>query len=194
MLMLQLWCVVGLLVAPVGQEPAGAGKTVALMRLAGDVDWQLRTQVEAELEAAGFTVRGIAMEREGATVKARCRRNGVGCLAKIAAMLGRGRPSPGDYLIHGTVAPVGSGLATRLVIDDLVAKGPVREIEAYLHPGDLVGPIALARATVATIVAREHPPAPISDAERKVLAELDRGPPVTYEEPVCQLPGRAPGR
>ena len=172
-------------VAPLPALAGDAPGTVGLMRFDGDaaVASDLRSYVQTELEGAGFTVKGLALDMAGAAKKVKCREVNDSCLANVATWLAKGKDAlPYDYLVYGTAAPSDSGKLTTIVVYDLQKKARVQEFSSTFTSDDYILPIALPRAMARAIVEAKSPPAPATADEQKLLAELDEGPGKTPEE------------
>jgi hypothetical protein len=164
--------------------PAASG-TIGLMRFDGDaaVASDLRSYVQSELEAAGYTIKGVALDMPSAAKKVKCREVNDDCLAKIAAWLAKGKDAmPYDYLVYGTAAPADSGKLAAVVVYDLAKKAKVTELRATFTTDDYILPVVLPRAMARAIQDAKSAPAPITPDEEKILAELDEGPGKTPEE------------
>lgn len=163
--------------------PASAGNTVGLFRLSGDAATaeNLRSQILTDMSAAGFNVKGVALDIDAAAGKVKCKGGADACVGKVIEWLNKGAAKSGttyDYLIYGTV---GNGTPASIVIYDVAKKAKVKEFTPSLSPDDLILPLALPRAMVATLNNYRTPPAPATPEEQKILAELDE-PAKTPEE------------
>lgn len=176
-----------MLVAPApaaAPAPVAAGNVVGLMRFGGDPDAanSLRSQVQADLEGAGYTVKGVALDVQAAADKVKCRGTADECIGKVADWLIKGAKGGTTYnfLIYGTWSsdPTKAG---SLVIYDVTQKKKIRELAAAGSIDDLILPLALPRELAASLKRYQNPPAPATEAEQKVLAELDE-PAKTPEE------------
>ena len=102
-----------LLLAPAAAAPAAAapaaapaGNVVGLMRFGGDPDAAstMRSQVQSDLEGAGYTVRGVALDIDAAAAKVKCRGGGDECAGKVADWLIKGGAKGGttyNFLVYG---------------------------------------------------------------------------------------------
>lgn len=176
-----------LLIAPAAAAPAPAptGNVVGLMRFGGadaEAANSMRGQVQVDLEAAGFTVKGVALDVDAAAAKVKCKGTPDDCIGKVAEWLIKGAKGGTTYnfLVYGTwsVDPSKPG---SLVVYDVAQKKKVREITAAGTVDDLILPLALPRELAASIKEYQSPPAPATEAELKVIAELDE-PAKTPEE------------
>lgn len=184
---LQLAPAGALLVAPApaaAPAPAPSGNVVGLMRFGGDVDAanSLRSQVQADLETAGYTVKGVALDVETAAGKVKCKGTPDECIGKVADWLIKGAKGGTTYnfLVYGTWSIDPSKPGT-LVVYDVAQKKKVREITAAGTVDDLILPLALPRELAASIKEYQNPPAAATEAETKIIAELDE-PAKTPEE------------
>lgn len=165
--------------------PAPAGNVVGLMRFGGDPDAAstMRSQVQTDLEAAGYTVRGVALDIDAAAGKVKCRGGGDECAGKVADWLLKGGAKGGttyNFLVYGSWSADPSKPG-KLVIYDVAQKKKVGEFSPAATVDDLILPLALPRAMVAKLKDYQSPPAPASEAEQKLIAELDE-PAKTPEE------------
>lgn len=177
---LQLAPAGALLIAPAkaaAPTPAPSGNVVGLMRFGGadaEAANSMRGQVQADLETAGYTVKGVALDVDAAAAKVKCKGSADDCIGKVAEWLIKGAKGGANYnfLVYGTwsVDPSKPGV---LVIYDVAQKKKVREIVAAGTVDDLILPLALPRELAAAIKEYQSPPAPATEAEQKVLAELD---------------------
>lgn len=182
---LQLAPAGALLLAPApAAAPAPTGNVVGLMRFGGDPDAanSLRGQVQADLEAAGYTVKGVALDVETAAGKVKCKGSADDCIGKVADWLIKGAKGGTTYnfLVYGSWSADPSKPGT-LVVYDVSQKKKVREITAAGTVDDLILPLALPRELAASIKEYQSPPPPATEAEAKVIAELDE-PSKTPEE------------
>lgn len=176
-----------LLLAPAAAAPAAApaGNVVGLMRFGGDPDAAstMRSQVQTDLEGAGYSVRGVALDIDAAAAKVKCRGGGDECAGKVADWLIKGGAKGGttyNFLVYGSWSADPSKPG-KLVIYDVAQKKKVGEFSPAATVDDLILPLALPREMIARLKDYQTPPAPASEAEQKVLAELDE-PARTPEE------------
>ncbi len=164
--------------------PASTGKVIGLMRFGGDADAanSMRAQVQADLETAGYTVKGVALDVDAAAAKVKCRGGADECIGKIAEWLIKGAKGGVTYnfLVYGTWSADPTRPGT-LVVYDVAGKKKVRELTPAGTVDDLILPLALPRELAASIKEYQEPPAPATEAEQKILAELDE-PTKTPEE------------
>ncbi len=164
--------------------PAPSGNVVGLMRFGGDVDAanSLRSQVQADLETAGYTVKGVALDVETAAGKVKCKGTPDECIGKVADWLIKGAKggTTYNYLVYGTWS-VDPNKPGTLVVYDVAGKKKVCEITAAGTVDDLILPLALPRELAASIKEYQTPPLPATAEEQKVIAELDE-PAKTPEE------------
>lgn len=164
--------------------PTSAGNTVGLFRFSGDAAMAegLRSQIHTDMSAAGYTVKGVALDIDAAAGKVKCKGGADACIGKVIEWLNKGAAKAGtsyDYLIYGTVG--GADKAASIVIYDVAKKAKVKEFKPSINPDDLILPLALPRAMVATLDNYRTPAAPATPEEEKILAELDE-PAKTPEE------------
>ncbi len=165
---------------------ASAGNVVGLMRFGGDPDaaGTMRSQVQIDLEAAGYTVKGVALDIDAAAGKVKCKGGPDECVGKVAEWLMKGAKGKGattyDFLVYGTWS-TDPGKPGTLVIYDVAQKKKVRELTPAGTVDDLILPLALPRELAASLKEYQSPPAPATEAETKILAELDE-PAKTPEE------------
>lgn len=175
-----------LLLAPAAAPaPAPAGNVVGLMRFTGDADaaGTMRSQVQSDLEGAGYTVRGVALDIDAAAAKVKCRGGGDECAGKVADWLLKGGAKGGttyNFLVYGswTGDPSKPG---KLVVYDVAQKKKVVELTPASTVEDLILPLAVPRALAASLKDYQSPPPPPTEAELKLIAELDE-PAKTPEE------------
>lgn len=163
--------------------PNSAGNTVGLFRLTGDpaIADALRSQIQSDMSAAGYNVKGIALDIDAAAGKVKCKGGPDACLGKIVEWLNKGAAKSGttyDYLVYGTF---GGAAPSSIVVYDVAKKTKVKEFTPSATPEDLILPLALPRAMVMALDNYRTPPPPITPEEEKVLAELDE-PAKTPEE------------
>ena len=162
--------------------PASAGNTVGLMRLGGDpgVAEAFRSQISTDLGAAGYNVKGVALDIDAAAAKVKCKGGPDACVGKVAEWLLKGAKAgvTYDFLVYGSITPGG---ASSIVIYDVAKKAKVKEFSPSYVPEDLILPLSLPRAVAAGLNNYRTPPAPASAEETKILAELDE-PTKTPEE------------
>lgn len=162
--------------------PAPAGNTVGLMRLGGDpgVAEAFRSQISTDLGAAGFNVKGVALDIDAAAAKVKCKGGADACVGKVAEWLLKGAKAgvTYDYLVYGSITP---GAPSTIVIYDVAKKAKVKEFSPTYAPEDLILPLALPRAIAAGLNNYRTPPAPATADEQKIIAELDE-PAKTPEE------------
>ncbi|WP_434427911.1 hypothetical protein [Nannocystis pusilla] len=164
--------------------PASTGNTIGLFRLSGDPASAeaLRSQILTDMSAAGYNVKGVALDIDGAAGKVKCKGGADACVGKVIEWLNKGAAKSGtvyDYLIYGTVG--GPNGASSIVIYDVAKKAKVKEFTPSLSPDDLILPLALPRAMVTSLNNYRTPAAPATAEEQKILAELDE-PAKTPEE------------
>lgn len=164
--------------------PATAGNTVGLFRITGDAQLadQIRSQIQTDMSAAGYNVKGIALDIDAAGGKVKCKQGPDACIGKIVEWLNKGAAKSGagyDYLIYGTVGT--GGAPSSIVIYDVAKKAKVKEFTPSPMPDDLILPLALPRAMVVTLDNYRTAPVPATPEEEKILAELDE-PAKTPEE------------
>ncbi len=177
-----------LLLAPAAAPaatPAPAGNVVGLMRFTGDPDAAstMRSQVQADLEGAGYSVRGVALDIDAAAAKVKCRGGGDECAGKVAEWLLKGGAKGGttyNFLVYGSWSADPSKPG-KLVIYDVAQKKKVGEFSPAETADDLILPLALPREMAKTLKDYQNPPPSPSEAELKVIAELDE-PAKTPEE------------
>jgi len=180
----------GLMLAPAAEKaaapaPAPAGNVVGLMRFGGDPDAAsgMRSQVQTDLEAAGYVVKGVALDIDAAAAKVKCRGGGDECAGKVAEWLIKGGAKGGttyNFLVYGTWSSDPAKPGT-LVVYDVAQKKKVRELTPAGTVDDLILPLALPRELAAALKEYQTPPPPATEAELKVIAELDE-PSKTPEE------------
>jgi hypothetical protein len=164
--------------------PATVGGVVGLMRFTGDPDAAsgMRSSVQSELETAGYTVKGVALDIEAASAKVKCRGGPDDCVGKVAEWLIKGAKGGASYnfLVYGTWNTDPSK-PSKLTVYDVAQKKKVAEITSAGTTDDLILPLALPRELAANLRDYQSPPAPATEAELKVIAELDE-PSKTPEE------------
>ena len=155
-----------------------------MARFSGDADAanSMRSQVQTDLEAAGYTVKGVALDVAAASGKVKCRGGADECMPKIAEWLIKGAKGGATYnfLVYGSWSsdPTKPG---SLVIYDVAQKKKIRELTPAGTVDDLILPLALPRELAASLKEYQSPPAPATEAETKTIAELDE-PAQTPEE------------
>lgn len=164
--------------------PATAGNGVGLMRLGGDaaVADALRSQVLTDLSAAGYNVKGVALDIDAAAAKVKCKGGPDACVGKVAEWLVKGAKggSTYDFLVYGKVS-TDPAVGSSIVIYDVAKKSKIKEFTPSVTAEDLILPLALPRAMVTALNNYRNPPAPATPEEQQILAELDE-PAKTPEE------------
>ena len=170
----------------VAPTTAPAGNVVGLMRFGGDADAasSMRSQVQIDLEAAGYVVKGVALDIDAAAGKVKCKGSADDCVGKVAEWLMKGAKGKGgttyNFLVYGSWS-TDPGKPGALVIYDVSQKKKVRELAPAGTVDDLILPLALPRELAAALKKYQNPPPPATEAELKVIAELDE-PSKTPEE------------
>ena len=165
---------------------ASTGNVVGLFRFGGDPDAasSMRSQVQIDLEGAGYVVKGVALDIDTAADKVKCKGGPDECVGKVVEWLTKGAKGKGgttyNFLVYGTWStdPARPG---SLVIYDVAQKKKVREIAPAGTVDDLILPLALPRELAVSLKEYQNPPPPVTEAETKILAELDE-PSKTPEE------------
>jgi len=172
--------------APAPAAAASAGKLIGLLRFGGDVDAasSMRSQVQIDLDALGYVVKGVPLDIDAAAVKAKCKGSADDCVGKVADWLMKGAKGKGattyDFLVYGNWS-TDPGRPGTLVIYDVAQKKKVRELTPAGTVDDVILPLALPRELAASLKEYQNPPPPATEAELKVVAELDE-PSKTPEE------------
>lgn len=163
---------------------APAGNSVGLMRLGGDpaAAESLRSQILTDLSGGGYTVKGVALDVDAAAAKVKCKGGADACIGKVAEWLIKGAKggTTYDYLVYGTYSP-DPAVPSTIVIYDVAKKAKVKQFTPVPTAEDLILPLVLPRAMVVTLNNYRTPAPPISEAEQKIIAELDE-PAKTPEE------------
>jgi hypothetical protein len=164
--------------------PATAGNGVGLMRLGGDAALgdALRSQLQTDLSAAGYAVKGVALDIDAAAGKVKCKGGADACVGKVAEWLIKGAKggTTYDFLVYGKVS-TDPAVGSSIVIYDVAKKTKIKEFTPTFTPEDLILPLALPRAMVTGLTNYRTPPAAATPEEQKLLAELDE-PAKTPEE------------
>jgi hypothetical protein len=161
------------------------GNVVGLMRFGGDTDAAstMRAQVQTDLEGAGFVVRGVALDIDAASAKVKCRGGGEACAGKVAEWLIKGGSKGGttyNFLVFGSWSADPSKPG-KLIVYDVAQKKKIAEFSPADTVEDLILPLALPRELAAKVKEYQSPPPPATEAELKLIAELDE-PAKTPEE------------
>lgn len=172
------------LVAPAPAAAPTAPGSVGLMRFTGDptAAENLRSQIQADVSQAGFTVKGVALDIDAAAGKVKCKGGPDACVGKVAEWLQKGAKAGTtySYLIYGTV-PAEPGAAGSVVIYDVAKQAKVKEFTPTAVPDDLIQSLALPRAMVAALQGYGQAAPAATPEEQKLIAELDE-PAKTPEE------------
>ncbi|MCA9653853.1 MAG: hypothetical protein H6712_09255 [Myxococcales bacterium] len=159
------------------------GKTVALMRFTGSEQANdLRVTLQPILEEGGYTVKGVALDLDGAAKKVKCKGDAAGddCLSAVGKWLNANPKTASDFIVFGSVGDAPESTVELVVFD--VANGKrVRSFDTAFNEGDLILPIVLPQELVTSIDEYKTPPAPATPEEQAMLAELDE-PEKTPEE------------
>lgn len=166
--------------------PAAApgGNSVGLMRLGGEAGRadDLRSQLQTDLTAGGYTVKGVALDVDAAAAKVKCRGGADACIGKVADWLLKGAKGgvTYDYLVYGTYS-TDPAVPSVIVVYDVAKKAKVKQFTPAPTAEDLILPLALPRALVAALNHYRTPAPPATAEEQKIIAELDE-PAKTPEE------------
>lgn len=162
--------------------PATNGKTVALMRFSGASTTDLRSGIQATLEEKGWTLKSVALDLAAAGAKVKCKGDvgSVDCLDTIGKWLNSNPKTAADYILHGRYI-AGTPNRAEIVVYDIGKKTVVRSFDVTLTDGDLIGPVVLPPTLATAMDEYLTPPAPITEDEQKLVAQLDE-PDKTLEE------------
>ena len=164
-------------------QPATDGRTVALLRFAGDPRGEeLRSDIQDQLQQAGFTTKGVALDIEAAAAKVKCKGEPTSdeCLAALGKWLNANPKTAADFIVFGEVAPEPPN-ATQIVTYDIAKAQRVDTIETAFREQDLILPIALPQEVATDLQNHIEPPPPATAEEQQIIAELDE-PEKTPEE------------
>lgn len=163
------------------QAPKASEGVVGLMRFSGDPGQagDLRAAVQNQLEAAGFQVKGVALDFATASKKVKCRGGPAACVKQIGQWLSssnKGKDKlPYTYLVYGSYASGDEGQVTSIVIYDLRNEQLVREVVATPSSDDLILPLVLPTEVAQSVQNYIEAPAGPSPEEQQILASLDEG-------------------
>ena len=175
---------------PAATEVSG---TVALMRFSGpEPSQQIRGTMQQVLEQEGLTVKGVALDVSQAATKVKCRGFRADkdpglveipddCLAAIGKWLTSNPKTTADYIAYGQVADVEGVTQAQIVVYDIAKAERVADNPAVVTSDDLILPIVLPRSSAKELARHIVAPEPATEAEKKILAQLDE-PPKTAEE------------
>ncbi|HET6585522.1 MAG TPA: hypothetical protein VFG69_18815 [Nannocystaceae bacterium] len=156
--------------------PATSGKTVALLRFGGPPPSRgdLRPLVQAKLEENGFSIKSVALDLPGAAAKVKCKGapDTPECFATIGKWLNSSPKTAADFIVHGTYT-AGTPMTGKFVVYDIAKGVVVRQFDMAIAEEDLVAREVLPGAVATALVDHMTPPAPISEAEQKIIASLD---------------------
>jgi hypothetical protein len=170
------------LAAAPAAAPATDGKTIGLMRFTGSpAAAELRASLQPELEAAGYTVKGVAVDLPGAAKAVKCKAEPESdeCLAAIGKWVA-GSKTPADYILFGSVGEA-PGNEVHLVIYDARQAKRVETIDTAFNTGDLIMPLVLPRTLITSLEHYKSPPPGPTEEDQAALAALDE-PDKTPEE------------
>jgi len=163
--------------------PAKTGGAVALMRFSGvAAAGTIRTDVQAALAEAGFTVKNVAIDMNDAAKKAKCGRDlNDDCLRTVGKWLNKNPKTAADYIVWGSVTEARGLQNASVAAYDIAAAKKLDDVTATMTAEDLIVPLVLPKA-VATRLVRGGAQAPtLTDEEKTMIAELDE-PAKTPEE------------
>jgi hypothetical protein len=162
--------------------PATDGRTVALVRFSGPGGAEMRATIQEQLQEAGFTVRGVAIELADAAKKVKCRGepSGADCLAAIGKWLNANPKTASDFIMFGQVGE-GQGAHADIGLYDVGKGAMVERFDVQMFEQDLILGISLPQAITTKLQHHLEPPPPATEEEQQLLAELDE-PEKTPEE------------
>lgn len=162
--------------------PATNGRVVALLRFSGASATDLRGGVQSALEEKNWSIKSVALDLPAAAGKVKCKAEpqSAECLAAIGKWLNSNPKTAADYLVHGRYVD-GTPNRAEIVVYDIAKAQVVRSFDLALSEADLLGPVMLPMTLVQAMDEHLTPPAPISEEEQKLVAQLDE-PDKTPEE------------
>ncbi|MCH9684490.1 MAG: hypothetical protein K0V04_23850 [Deltaproteobacteria bacterium] len=163
--------------------PTTDGKTIALLRLDGaDAATELRASLQPTLEAAGYTVKGVALQLGEATKKVKCKGepDGDECLAAVGKWLNANPRTAADFVLFGSMTEPPDN-QVNLVVYDIAKATTVKRFDTTYRSGDLIIPIVLPQTLVTSLDEHRTPPPPATEEEKAIIAQLDE-PEKTPEE------------
>ncbi len=180
------WSPMPLLAAPAKKEaaaPATDGRTVAVMRFSGaDRGQELREDIRTALGEKNFSTKNVAITLEDAAKRVKCRGEATNpdCLQAIGKWLNSSPKTAADFIVYGSVSD-GPTAGARVVLFDIAKNQDVEVFESLLGEADLIVPIVFPHAVANRLQDHVAPPEPLTEAEQKIIAELDE-PEKTPEE------------
>ncbi len=165
-------------------EPATDGRTIALMAFTGGpeaADFR-NVSIAPYLEEAGYTLKRVVLDVEGASKKVKCKGPPTGndCLAAVGKWLNANPKTAADFIIYGSVGEAPQK-QVELVVYDIATGARVVEIDTALNEGDLIMPIVLPQKLITSLKDHREPPPPATEEEKAIIAQLDE-PERTPEE------------
>jgi hypothetical protein len=162
--------------------PATNGKTIAVLRFSGTSGTDLRTGIVSALEEKGWSMKSVALDLAGAASKVKCKADpgSTDCLETIGKWLNSNPKTAADYIIHGRYV-AGTPNRAEVVVYHIAKNTVVRSFDFAVNEGDLIGPVMLPQTLATAMDEYVTPPAPITEDEQKLLAQLDE-PDKTPEE------------
>ena len=167
---------------PAVEAPATNGRTIALLRFSGTSTTDLRSGLLTTLEEKGWGIKSVALDLAGAAAKVKCKGDtaALDCLDAIGKWLNSNPKTAADYILHGRYI-AGTPNRAEIVVYDARKNAIVRSFDVTLTEGDLIGPVVLPPTLVTAMEEYLVPPAPITEEEVKLVAQLDE-PDKTLEE------------
>jgi hypothetical protein len=163
--------------------PATDGRTIALVRFSGSGGPDMRASIQSQLQEDGFTVRGVALELGDAAKKVKCKGEptGADCLAAVGKWLNSNPKTAADFIVFGDVGVV-AGTDIDIGVYDIGKGAMVERFDVQMFEQDLILSITLPQAITTRVKDHLEPQPPPTEAEQKIVAELDEGPEKTPEE------------
>lgn len=166
------------------EEPAAAatvGGRVALLRFDGNSSSgaELRESLDYAMQADGYIVKGIKRSGEEAAKKNKCTFGDADCYEKIGKYLNKNAKTPFDFYVAGAGASEGG--EGKVVIYDIVNNKVVGEMSYTGTPDDIILIYTLPGAVSKALREYQVPAQAMTDAEKKIIAQLDE-PEKTAEE------------
>jgi len=164
--------------------PATVSGSVALLRFSGGGPASdLRSSLQTELQAQGFTVKSVALTIEAAANKVRCKKGDVTdeCLERLGKWLNKNKRTAADYIVYAVVTTAETGTMAEVVMYDPGKGERIKTWNADYAKDDFILPLSLPRIVAKTLADHVVPPPPPTEDEKQIIAELDE-PAKTPEE------------